>query len=370
MKTIFKNVYRGKRVLVTGNTGFKGVWLSLWLDELGADVTGYALAPPTDPNLFFLLKLENKIKQIIGDVRDEKKLREVFKKTKPEIVFHLAAQSLVRMSYREPRFTYETNIMGTVNVLETVRETESVKVLVNVTSDKCYDNKEWIYGYREYDSMGGYDPYSSSKGCAELITSAYRNSFFNPSEYGKVHNVALASVRAGNIIGGGDWAEDRLIPDCVRALVKDKTIVIRNPEAIRPWQHVLDPLSGYLWLGALLYLEKGMYADAWNFGPYDSVVSVEDVVEKVIDLWGDGCYQVNFDKKSHEAGLLKLDISKACSYIHWSPVYEVDQALSKTIYWYRRYYLEEKEEIIEYTLNQLRSYIKDAQNLGLEWSKQ
>ncbi len=248
-------------------------------------------------------------------------------------------------------------------------KTESVRVIINVTSDKCYDNKEWIYGYRENDPMGGYDPYSSSKGCSELLTTAYRNSFFNPKEYGKTHKVALASVRAGNVIGGGDWAEDRLIPDCIRALSKKETIYIRNPESIRPWQYVLEPLSGYLWLGALMLEEPIKYSEAWNFGPNDDdILIVKDIVEKIINMWGSGEYKVISDKKFHEAKLLKLDISKSHFYLKWKPVYDAKKALEETIKWYKAYF-ENPKNIYEYTLKQLQEYVNKAKDKNLIWTK-
>ena len=279
--------FEKKKILITGHTGFKGSWLTLWLTKLGAKVIGYSLEPPTKPSLFEILNLKEKIVHIIGDIKDEEKLKNIFKKYKPDIVFHLAAQSLVRFSYKEPKLTYETNVMGTLNVLEAVREAKSVKVVIIVTSDKCYENKEWVYGYRENDPLGGHDPYSSSKACAELVVEAYRNSFFNPKNYGKTHQVALATVRAGNVIGGGDWQVDRLIPDCVKALSKGKPIKIRNPNAIRPWQHVLEPLSGYLLLVQKMWKEPTKYCEAWNFGPYEKdIATVKEIVEKVINLWG------------------------------------------------------------------------------------
>ena len=255
----FKNFYTNKKILITGHTGFKGSWLTLWLTELGAEVIGYSLEPPIKPSLFEVFNLKNRIIHIIGDIRDEEKLKDVFKEYKPEIIFHLAAQPLVRLSYQEPKLTYETNVIGTLNLFEGVKEMESVRVVINVTSDKCYENKEWVYGYRENDPMGGYDPYSSSKGCTELLTAAYRNSYFNPKDYGKTHQVSLASVRAGNVIGGGDWQVDRLVPDCVKALSKGETVKIRNPHAIRPWQHVLEPLSGYLFLAMRMWEEPTKY---------------------------------------------------------------------------------------------------------------
>ena len=277
---MFRGVYKGKKVLVTGHTGFKGSWLSLWLIKLGAKVIGYALEPPTNSNHFELLNLD--MVSIIGDIRDRDRLNAIFKKYKPEVVFHLAAQPLVRYSYINPVETFETNVMGTINVFEACRITESVKAIVNITSDKCYENKEWIWGYRESDPLGGYDPYSASKGCAELVTSSYRKSFFNPEDYSKKHNTLLASARSGNVIGGGDWGKDRLIPDIVRAISKNEKLYIRNPKATRPWQHVLEPLSGYLFLGQMLLEGKTEFADAWNFGPNEGChTDVETVVKKI-----------------------------------------------------------------------------------------
>ena len=270
----FNNVYKNKTVLVTGHTGFKGSWLSIWLRELGANVIGYALDPYTEKDNFVLAKLEDKITDIRGDIRDKKNLKEVFDKYKPEFVFHLAAQPLVRLSYENPIETYEINVMGTINVLECIRETPETKIGIMITTDKCYENKEQIWGYRETDPLGGYDPYSSSKGAAEIAISSWRNSFFNPKDYEK-HKKSIASVRAGNVIGGGDWSLDRIIPDCIRALEKDEAISIRNPKAIRPWEHVLEPLNGYLLLGQKMYEEPSKYCEGWNFGPnLDSIVSV------------------------------------------------------------------------------------------------
>jgi len=359
----FKNVYSGKKVLITGHTGFKGSWLTLWLSKLGADILGYSLEPPTSPNLFTILNLDKKIKHVIGDIRDEQKLLKVFQDFNPDIVFHLAAQPLVRFSYREPKLTYETNIMGTVNLYEAARKTESVRAIVTITSDKCYENKEWIYGYRENDPMGGYDPYSSSKGCAELITSAYRNSFFEKN------GVAIATVRAGNVIGGGDWAEDRLVPDCVRFLSAGKDIVIRNPNAIRPWQHVLEPLSGYLWLGALMLSDKDKYNCAWNFGPNDNdVLTVGEVVELVIKYWGNGNYLVDSSKQPHEAKILKLDAGKAHLLLNWMPAYNVYEAINKSIDWYKAYY-DGNVDMESYTIGQIEEYVGIAKNKKIKWSE-
>ena len=280
MENLFGGIYKGKKVLLTGHTGFKGSWLALWLHKMGADVVGIALPAPTSPNHLELLNLNITSEMI--DIRDAKAINKAFQKHQPEIVFHLAAQPLVRYSYENPHETFETNVMGTINIYEAVRNCSSVEVIVNITSDKCYDNKEWIWGYRENDAMGGYDPYSASKGCAELVTASYRNSFFNLDSYGKSHNVLLASCRAGNVIGGGDWADDRLIPDIMRAVDKNETVTIRSPHATRPWQHVLEPLSGYLLVGQKLLEGKKEFADGWNFGPSDEgSISVKEVVEHI-----------------------------------------------------------------------------------------
>lgn len=355
-----KDIYKNKKVLITGHTGFKGSWLSLWLLELGANVIGYSLEPPTEPNLFDSIKLKNKITHILGEVRDENHLFTVFEKYKPEFVFHLAAQPLVRLSYTEPKLTYETNIMGTINVLEAVRKTKSVKVCIIITTDKCYENKEWIYGYREIDSMGGYDPYSSSKACAELVVSAYRNSFFNPKDYGKIHNIALSSVRAGNIIGGGDWGKDRLIPDCVKTLSQSNIINIRSPQATRPWQYVLEPLSGYLLLGSKMYKNEKRYSSAWNFGPNDNdIITVEEIVKLVIQNWGNGGYKVDTSSQPHEAGLLKLDTSKVRTFLGWKPVYNIYETIKRTINWYKYFYNGvEKEKLYKITVKEIWDYIK------------
>lgn len=369
MKGTFNSVYRGKKVLVTGHTGFKGSWLTSWLINLEAEVIGYSLEPPTQPNLFEIIEIGNKIIHITGDVRDEEHLLKVFNKYKPEFVFHLAAQPLVRLSYQESKLTYETNVIGTVNILEAAKKTESVKVCIIITSDKCYENKEWIFGYREIDPMGGYDPYSSSKGCAELVVNAYRMSFFNPEEYGDMHQVALSSVRAGNVIGGGDWGEDRLIPDCVKAFSKNQRILIRNPDATRPWQFILELLSGYLWLGVLMYQDGKKFSGAWNFGPRgNDVLTVEEVVKKAIRFWGRGEYKVVRDAKYHEGEQLKLDISKALFCLKWKPIYKTDKALENTMAWYKKYYKKDKD-IYGYILNQIKEYIKDARKHGLEWSQ-
>jgi len=349
----YLSAYKGKNILITGHTGFKGSWLALWLTELGANVIGYSLDPPTNPSLFQALNLKERITHIIGDVRDEEKLKKVFKMYKPEFVFHLAAQPLVRYSYIAPKYTYEVNVIGTVNLLEAVRETDSVKVVIVVTSDKCYENKEWIYGYREIDPMGGYDPYSSSKGSVELIVSAYRRSFFDDLE------IALSSVRAGNVIGGGDWQEDRLIPDCIRALSKGEIIKIRNPNSIRPWQYVLEPLSGYLLLALKMSEDRIKFSGAWNFGPSDyDILTVEEITKKAIDYWGSGCYEIEKTSENfHEANLLKLDCSKANSLLSWHSIYSVDEAIKNTVEWYKKYYEGIKDkELYNFTVSQIIEY--------------
>lgn len=362
MEDIFDGVFKGKNVLITGHTGFKGSWLCLWLKELGANVVGYALQPPTKPSLFKILDLENEINSVISDIRDFEKLKDIFQKYKPFFIFHLAAQSILRESYDIPKYTYETNVMGTLNVFEAVRNTDSVRVVVNVTSDKCYDNKEWVWGYRETDAMGGFDPYSSSKGCAELLTNAYRHSYFKNQISGENKQVSLATVRAGNVIGGGDWAKDRLIPDCIRALLKGKTIKIRNPQSIRPWQYVLEPLRGYLSLAVKMFKYGNRYAEAWNFGPADGdSITVKEMVEKILDFWGDGNWKDISKKISdplHEAKYLRLDCSKARRILDWRPMIDIDKAINFTVDWYRAYY-DKSEDINEYTKNQINKYLEE-----------
>lgn len=330
------NFWEGKRVLLTGHTGFKGGWLSLWLQSLGANVTGYALHPPTQPSLYEVARVGDGMCSHIADIRDLDRLAAVMRETRPEIVIHMAAQALVRHSYVNPVETYATNVMGTVNLLEAVRQVGGVRVVVNVTSDKCYENREWIWGYRENDPMGGYDPYSSSKGCAELVASAYRNSFFNPEAF-ETHGVALASVRAGNVIGGGDWAEDRLIPDFMRAIMAGRPVVIRSPHAIRPWQHVLEPLSGYLLLAQHLWTDGAAFAEGWNFGPVDEDAKpVEWIVEQLTGLWGEGAaWELDSSPQPHEAHYLKLDISKARMRMGWRPRWHLLHTLERIVEWQR-----------------------------------
>jgi len=351
--------WHGKRVLLTGHTGFKGSWLSLWLQSLDAQVVGYALAPPTKPSLFEVAGVEKGMTSIIGDIRDLEHIRTVFTEHQPEIVIHMAAQPLVRYSYIEPVETYSTNVMGTVNLLEAVRSTKSVKAVVNVTTDKCYENREWAWGYRENEPMGGYDPYSSSKGCAELVTAAYRNSYFHPNKY-QEHGVAIASARAGNVIGGGDWAEDRLIPDIMRAISEDRPVNIRNPHAIRPWQHVLEPLSGYLLLAQKLCEESADFAEGWNFGPNDEDAKpVQWIAEKLTHSWGEGAsWVLDGGDHPHEAHYLKLDCSKAKSRLGWHPRWHLDDALEKIVGWQKIY--QQGADMKAVTLEQIETYSKGA----------
>jgi len=322
----------GKRVFITGHTGFKGSWLSLWLQMMGAEVKGFALQPPTNPSIFCEANVAARMQSEIGDIRDLEALSASMTVFRPDVLIHMAAQPLVRLSYREPVETYTTNVIGTVNVFEAARGCDNLQAIVNVTTDKCYENREWEWGYRENEAMGGYDPYSSSKGCAELVTAAYRNSFFNDS--GKA---ALASARAGNVIGGGDWADDRLIPDVLRSFENNQPVVIRNPKARRPWQHVLEPLSGYLVLAQKLFEEGSEYAEAWNFGPLDEDAQpVSNILDYLIEKWGEGVsWRVDANPQPHEAQLLKLDISKAAAKLDWHPRWSLSQALDSIVDWHR-----------------------------------
>ena len=328
--------WSGKKVFVTGHTGFKGSWLSLWLQQLGASVIGYALQPPTNPSLFEVAQVAQGMTSIIGDIRDGTMLTNAMRQAGTDIVIHMAAQPLVRRSYVDPVETYSTNVIGTVNLLEAVRQTPSVRAVVNVTTDKCYENKEWVWGYRENEPMGGFDPYSSSKGCAELVTAAYRYSFFNSSKHSE-HQVALATARAGNVIGGGDWAEDRLIPDILRAIQNRQSVNIRNPHATRPWQHVLEPLSGYLALAEALYSQGSAFAEAFNFGPTeDDAKPVQWIVERLVQQWGDGAnWKLDQAEHPHEAHYLKLDCSKAKMRLDWRPRWTLAQALENIIVWHK-----------------------------------
>ena len=329
-----REFWTNKKVFITGHTGFKGSWLSLLLHKLGAEVYGYALDPPTNPSLYDNARIAELIDSTIGDIRDFDYLLKSLHRISPEIVIHMAAQPLVRESYKNPRETYEVNVMGTVNLLEVVRKLPGIKAVVNVTTDKCYENREWDWGYREIEPMGGYDPYSNSKGCSELVTSAFRNSFFNPKEYQK-HGVALASARAGNVIGGGDWAEDRLIPDFFRAIFNGEKVKIRSPYAIRPWQFVLEPLTGYLLLAEGLFTKGSEYAEAWNFGPDDQdAQNVEWIIDNLCMLLGEGAsYEIDKFPQPHEAHFLKLDCSKSKARLNWQPQWKVEVALRNIVEW-------------------------------------
>lgn len=359
MIDIFNNFYKGKRVLVTGHTGFKGSWLSIWLHELGAEVVGVAKDPFTERDNFVLSGIGNKIKvDIRADIRDGEKMKEIFAEYQPEIVFHLAAQPLVRLSYDIPVETYETNVMGTINVMEAIRATDSVKVGVMITTDKCYENKEQIWGYRENEPMGGYDPYSSSKGAAEIAISSWRRSFFNPADYGKKHHVSLASVRAGNVIGGGDWALDRIIPDCIKAIESGEPIAIRNKKAVRPWQHVLEPLSGYMLLAQKMWENPTKYCEGWNFGPRaESISTVWEVASKLIANYGKGELKDMSDPNAvHEANLLMLDISKAKFKLGWEPRMNIDQCAALVADWYKRYMTEDVYNLCIEEINKYLDY--------------
>lgn len=347
--------WRDKRVLLTGHTGFKGSWLSLWLQSLGAQVTGYALAPPTNPSLFEIAEVDQGMTSIIGDIRDLDKLQTAFAEHQPEIVIHLAAQPLVRYSYQNPVETYSTNVMGTVHLLETVHNTPGVKAVVNITSDKCYENREWVWGYRENEPMGGFDPYSNSKGCAELVSAAYRSSFFSAENYVR-HGVAIATVRAGNVIGGGDWAQDRLIPDILAAFEQGSKVDIRNPHAIRPWQHVMEPLRGYLTLAEQLFEHGPSFGEGWNFGPNDEDAKpVGWIVEQMAALWGaDAQWHIDTSEHPHEAHYLKLDISKARSRLDWHPALRLKDALALIVDWSKQ--RAAGANMRELTLAQLQAY--------------
>lgn len=344
MNDIFNNFFKDKRVLVTGHTGFKGSWLSIWLYELGAKVIGVGLDPLTDRDNFVLSGIGSKIEaDIRADIRDGEQMKEIFKQYQPEIVFHLAAQPLVRLSYEIPAETYQTNVMGTINIMEAIRSTDSAKVAVMITTDKCYDNKEQTKGYKETDPFGGYDPYSSSKGACEIAIQSWRRSFFNPESYGKKHTVAIASVRAGNVIGGGDWAKDRIIPDCIRALETTKVIEIRSPKAVRPWEHVLEPLSGYMLLAQKMWNEPTTYCEGWNFGPEEeSVLTVWDMASAVTESYGYGeLKDVSDPNNVHEANLLMLNIDKAKNRLGWAPRLNAKECIELTADWYKRYKTED-----------------------------
>lgn len=361
---LFDGAYEGRHVLVTGHTGFKGAWLCEWLLALGAEVTGYSLEPPTNPSLFEELGLDDRLNHVVGDVRDLAHVRRVMGSARPEFVFHLAAQSLVRPSYDEPVATFDSNVMGTVNVLEAVRSCSHVRVALIVTSDKCYENRETDHAYHEGDAMGGHDPYSASKGCAELVTAAYRSSFFGANS-----DTRIASARAGNVIGGGDWARDRIVPDCIRALQAEQAIVVRNPSAIRPWQHVLEPLSGYLHLASTLRRQGSEYDGGWNFGPVDEErVPVGRVVDSVIAAWGSGTWETPAGSggQPHEAHKLALDITKATEQLGWAPTYDTESAIRVTAAWYAARH--KGSDVAAVTRQDIDEYVRRSAAASAVWA--
>jgi len=368
---MFLNAYKNRCVLVTGHTGFKGSWLSIWLKELGANVVGYALEPPSEPSNFEAAKLEDRLSHVTGDIRDLERLMATFKKYQPDFVFHLAAQPIVGFSYEEPKMTFDTNVGGTVNVLEAFRQTPDAKVLVNITSDKCYENREWVWGYRENEAMGGHDPYSASKGCAELVFNAYLKSFFSKRDLQK-RPIGAASARAGNVIGGGDWGADRLIPDCIRALSRHQPIGIRNPHAIRPWQYILESLSGYLQLGALLAQDPEKYSGAWNFGPGDGGhLTVADIADRLVKYWGNGLWVDSSDPQAlHEAKYLKLNCDKANALLQWYSVLTIEECLQMTADWYKAFYRAAPgTDIYQLCVEQINCYTDQAKKRHLIWTK-
>lgn len=362
MIDIYNNFYKGKKILITGHTGFKGSWLAIWLHEMGAEVVGVALDSFSDKDNFVLSGIGNKIKaDIRADIRDGEKMKQIFAEYQPEIVFHLAAQPLVRLSYEIPVETYDVNVMGTIHVMEAIRATKSVKVGVMITTDKCYDNNEQLEGYVETDPFGGYDPYSSSKGACEVAIQSWRRSFFNPADYGKKHTVSLASVRAGNVIGGGDWAKDRIIPDCIRALETTKVIDIRSPKAVRPWEHVLEPLSGYMLLAKKMWENPTEYCEGWNFGPEaESVSTVWDVASALVENYGYGKLVDSSDPNAvHEAKLLMLNINKAKTRLGWKPKMNMRQCISLVADWYKRY---KTDNVYDICLEEIDKYINTGKS--------
>ena len=348
----FMTFWNNKKVLITGHTGFKGGWLSLWLQQLGADVIGFSLSPPTPINLFTLANVEHEMKSIIGDLRDLNQIVNVVKTERPEIIIHMAAQPLVRYSYQAPVETYATNVMGTVHLLEAARQTDSVKTILNVTTDKCYENKEWQRGYHENDGLGGYDPYSNSKACSELVTQAFRSSYFDAQQVG------IASARAGNVIGGGDWAENRLVPDLIEACLNNQTVTLRHPSSVRPWQHVLEPLSGYLLLAEKLHTSPTEYAESWNFGPNeDDIKPVSWITDFIFSQWGNNQkWLLEQSKQPHETTHLKLDCAKAKQKLLWLPKWDISKGLTETVDWYKAF--QAKDNMRDVTINQINQFIQ------------
>jgi len=375
MSTALHRTFDGLTVLITGHTGFKGSWLSIWLRELGARVVGYSLDPPTEPSNFRLSCLAGRVVDLRGDVRDFARLREAVEQHRPGVIFHLAAQPLVPLSYREPKETLDVNVGGTVNVLETARTTGATKAVLCVTTDKVYRNREWSWGYRENDELGGHDPYSASKAMAELAIASYRQAFFSGRSGGE-RTVAVASARAGNVIGGGDWGQDRLLPDCMRALIDGRAVPLHNPGCVRPWQSVLEPLSGYLWLAARLLSDEGSrYAGAWNFGPAERrAVSTEELVSEAIALWGDGSYVVADGRNEVETQVLRLNWDKAANELDWHPVYNWKEALAEAVGWFRAYHNTQQEhaapiDMYGTCVAQIRAYTERAREQDLAWAR-
>lgn len=369
MKRLFDGYYSGRRVFVTGHTGFKGSWLTQWLLLLGAEVTGYSIGLPTQPSLYESLGLSGQMQDMRGDVRRFRNVQTAMDKAAPELIIHMAAQALVLPSYADPLTTFETNVMGTANVLEAARHCPSVRSVVIVTTDKCYANNEWPYGYREADALGGHDPYSASKAAAEMVVASYRSSFFDAGS-ALTEKSGVASVRSGNVIGGGDWAANRLVPDCMRALMEGNPIVVRNLGSVRPWQHVLEPLSGYLWLGALLARDPVKYGGAWNFGPDpESAVSVEQLVSLVCQAWGGAArFEAATSAQAlSETGILRLDCTKARSQLGWRPVYDVDEAVRQTVTWYRST-MEDVGQVVPLTVRSIGDYVRAARAKGVSWA--
>lgn len=355
---IDRSFWKGRRVFLTGHTGFKGSWLSLWLNFLGSEVTGYSLEPPTVPSLYDICGVGGLVKSVTADVRDGESLARAMGEARPEVVMHMAAQPLVRDSYKDPVETYNINVMGTVNMLEAVRGCKGVRAVINVTTDKCYENKECLWGYSEDSVLGGYDPYSNSKACSELVTSSYRSSFFNPKDY-NTHHVGLATARAGNVIGGGDWAVDRLVPDCIRALLGGEKVRIRNPHAIRPWQHVFEPLSGYMILAQRLFEDGPAFSEGWNFGPHeDDARPVEWIVGRLCSMWGEGAgYEIDEGEHPHEASYLKLNCAKARAELGWKPKWGLDKALESIVEWTHAY--NDGRDMLDVSLKQIKDFSEE-----------
>ncbi len=364
---MFNEIFTNKTVFVTGHTGFIGSWVCSWLHLLGAKVIGYSLSPNTVPSMFKIINLEKKIVSIIGDINDKKHLENSLIQNQPDFVFHLAAQPLVKESYEKPFETFQTNVMGSLNILEAIRNVDSVKICVMMTSDKCYENKEIHYAYKENDSLGGHDPYSASKGAAEIVISSYRNSFFNPSNFLK-HKKSVATIRAGNVIGGGDWAKDRIIPDCIRALIDNNPIFVRSPTSIRPWQHVLESVSGMLNLAAKMWENPKDFSGPWNLGPTSSnkTYHVKDMVNLLIKNWGSGNWESISEKiQKHEANILILDTTKVNTMLKWMPVYNTEDAIKETVAWYKAYQMNEHSDITE---KQIQNYIEKAKQKNISWA--